>query len=72
MSCGQKAWAEELEQEAWEQTRKKFQSKLEYQTIQIIINTKDDLERLIESNPSLTKLQWFRLDNALKNLKELV
>lgn len=72
MSCGQKAWAEELEQEAWNKTVKRFREVPETQVIQIIQDIKDDLERFVESNPSLTRVQWSRVDSCLRRCKALV
>ena len=72
MGSGQKAWAEELEQEAWESTKKKFQEVPQTQAIQLIQDTLDDLQRFVSSDPALTKLQWFRIENCIKRCKVLV
>lgn len=72
MGSGQKAWAEELEDEAWEQTLKKFKQYNENTVVNSIQRIKENLERFIQSDPSLTKTQWARLENCLDLCKKLV
>ena len=72
MSCGKKAWSEELAEENWDKAFKRFQGLPQNQVIQTLLDIKDDLERLISSDPSLTKVQWAILDSSLKRIKVLV
>lgn len=72
MGSGQKAWAEELEQEAWEHSKKRFQDVPLTQAIQLIQDTLDDLQRFVSSDPALTKVQWSRIESCIKRCKVLV
>lgn len=72
MSCGQKAWAEELEEENLRAVQARFRLHEEYQVINGIERTVDDLQRFIASDPSLTKVQWARIEASLSRLKDLI
>ena len=72
MGSGQKYWEEVAEEESWYKTKKKFQEIPETQAIQLVVDILDDLERFVESNPALTKVQWSRLENCIKRCKVLV
>lgn len=72
MSCGQKAWAEEIEAENYARTLQKFSNLSVNKVIGTLETAVDDLERFIASDPSLTRVQWARIDNTLKILKELI
>lgn len=72
MSCGQKAWAEKLEEELWEESLQRFRNHPEGKVIETINRSIDELVRLVASDPSLTRIQWARLDSALKELKSLI
>lgn len=73
MSCGQKAWAEKCEEEAFEQTLAAFDSKTSYQQVNTIQSVIDSLQR-ISNTPeiALSKTNWIRLDGSIKSLKDLL
>ena len=71
MSSGQKAWAEEMEAEAEKEAANKF-AKLTSRFIRGNIGVAyNHIKRVVESSPSLTRDQWFKLDKALEALEEL-
>jgi hypothetical protein len=72
MSCGQKAWAEELEEANYTAKLEKLKAIQTSKIVSTLERIKDDLELLISSDPSLTRGQWGRLDDALKELKTLI
>jgi len=72
MGCGQKAWAEELEEKAHKNTQARFRLNEEYKVIDAIERTVDDLQRFLASDPSLTRVQWARIDASLSRLKDLI
>lgn len=72
MSSGQKACAEDREEFQWGETLKRFRTHHELEVISTIERSIDELKRFIESDPSLTKKQWAKLEYVLKGLKNLV
>lgn len=72
MGSGQKAWAEELEAEAYADKVTKFKSLSQSAQISALEKIKDCLQRFLEDNPSLTRTQFYRIDEALKAVKELI
>lgn len=72
MGSGQKAWMEELEQEALRNMQERFRTHKEYEIIDTLQYVVDDLQRFIASDPSLTKTQWARIETSLTKLKALI
>jgi hypothetical protein len=72
MSCGQKAWREEAAEELFNERLKHFQSIPDTKKLSVLLDVYDDIQRIYESNISLTKHQWYVLESVIKKLKATV
>ncbi len=72
MSDGLKAWHEEREQEDYDRKANIIAGKSKYELVDKIEKAVDDLERMAASDPTLTRLNHHRLEDALKTLKEIL
>ena len=72
MGSGQKAWAEEVAAEIYQERLAKLQTHTYSKILNNIEAIQDELRRFAESDPSLTRTQWARLDFCLKICKEMI
>lgn len=73
MSTGQKAWAEELEAQAFNDAKQVFLAHNTDYVVSSIESVIDALQRMSNcSELSLTKSNWVRLDHCISSLKSLV
>jgi hypothetical protein len=72
MGSGQKAWAEELEERAWEESVLKFNAIPMNTVVNNITQLKENINYIINSNPSLTRVQWAKIESCLEICKYLV
>jgi len=72
MGTGQGACADEHKERAESARKERFRNNSENVVITHIVYSIDQLELFIESNPSLTKVQWSRLEATIKQLKVLI
>lgn len=72
MGNGQRLCADKEEAEAHKLKLFKLNSHTQEETLKYLETIKDELERFIYSDPSLTKTQWFRVEHCLKIVNELI
>lgn len=73
MSCGIKAYYEELDEKIAEDKRKAFEKHTPYQVRDAIEGALENLKRMHSDNAlQLSKFNWARLDGAITRLSELL
>lgn len=72
MGCGQKAWAEKEEEEAYAKKLAKFQSYSDHTVMSKISAALSDLQSLSsDSSVALTRRQWRLLEDAIICLRDI-
>lgn len=72
MSSGQKAWAEECENEVYVERLRCLESKSHSHILDQLERAYDDLRRISSGETQLSRVNWARLDYATKVIRELI
>lgn len=72
MGSGIQKYYEELEDQIWRDKLAKLSTVEPSSLLNKLQYIKDNLQRFVQSNPSLTKVQHSQIDSALKSVTELI